>query len=248
MVAETVAIAAIRVSATMIALAACVERPWWLDGRAVASMPLNGDLDIGSSSVFLRVVESTRAQLVAAKQEKVQISSRSQQTISSAAAGLHRGGRQARLGAHRRVSLDEIMMTRQCPTACSPGSSVIRRQNDVLPMSDRIEPFRRVWRLRDVEVVARKSGKRVVMQKRWAFLTVLVALTLGAATTLLLAQGIRASLSLSLSCLLLSEAEKAGYLNRNMRTALIQKIAASPSLSAADRKFVPQLGTGCPKR
>jgi len=47
--------------------------------------------------------------------------------------------------------------------------------------------------------------------------------------------------------MLLSEAEKAGHLMPDKRSALIEKLAASPSLPAADRQFVPQLGSGCPK-
>ena len=85
------------------------------------------------------------------------------------------------------------------------------------------------------------------MKKRWALLTVLIALAAGAAAPLLFAQGARAPLRLSLSCMLLSEAEKAGHLMPDRRSALIEKLAASPSLPAADRQFVPQLGSGCPK-
>lgn len=85
------------------------------------------------------------------------------------------------------------------------------------------------------------------MKKRWALLTVLIALALGAAAPLLLAQGVRAPLRLSLSCMLLSEAERAGYLTADKRRALIEKLAISPSLAAADRQFVPQLGSNCPK-
>ena len=85
------------------------------------------------------------------------------------------------------------------------------------------------------------------MKKRWALLMVLIALALGAAASLLLAQGARAPMRVALSCLLLSEAEKAGYLTRDERSILIEKLTASPSLPAADRQFVPQLGSDCPK-
>ena len=85
------------------------------------------------------------------------------------------------------------------------------------------------------------------MKKRWALLTVLIALALGAAAPLLLMQGVSAPLRLSLSCMLLSEAEKAGYLTPDKSKVLIEKLAASPSLTAADRPFVPKLRSECPK-
>src|SRR5262245_17764942 len=88
---------------------------------------------------------------------------------------------------------------------------------------------------------------RIVMKKRWALLTVLIALVSGTVAPLLLMQGVRAPLRLSLSCMLLSEAEKAGYLTPDKSRALVEKLAASPALPLADRRFVPQLGSECPK-
>lgn len=112
--------------------------------------------------------------------------------------------------------------------------------------SDPIEPFRRALRLPGMAMGKVLEGG-IVMQKRWALLTVLIALASGAAAPLLFAQGVRAPLRLSLSCMLLSEAEKAGYLTPDKRHTLIEKLAASSSLPAADRQFVPQLGSDCPK-
>jgi hypothetical protein len=85
------------------------------------------------------------------------------------------------------------------------------------------------------------------MKKRWALVTVLVALALGLAVPLLIAQGVRAPLRLALSCMLLGEAAKAGYLTPDRSKALVEKLATSPSLPAADRQFVPQLGSDCSK-
>ncbi|HEU4378275.1 MAG TPA: hypothetical protein VFR73_06840 [Hyphomicrobiaceae bacterium] len=87
----------------------------------------------------------------------------------------------------------------------------------------------------------------MAMKKRWALVTVLIALALGLAAPLLIAQGIRAPLRLALSCILLSEAAKAGYLTPDEWQPLAEKLAASPALPAADRQFVPQLGSDCPK-
>jgi hypothetical protein len=79
------------------------------------------------------------------------------------------------------------------------------------------------------------------MKKRWAFLTVLVALALGIAAGWLFMRPVQAAMRLSLSCLMLTEAEKAGYLNAEKRSALVAKLATSPALTAADRGFVPLL-------
>jgi hypothetical protein len=83
------------------------------------------------------------------------------------------------------------------------------------------------------------------MKKRWALLTVLVALALGVAAGWLIMRPVQTAMRLSLSCLMLSEAEKAGYLNSDKRSALVAKLATSPSLAANDRGFVPMLGDFC---
>ena len=85
------------------------------------------------------------------------------------------------------------------------------------------------------------------MKKRWVFVSVLIALALGAGTGLLFGRTVQAPLRLALSCLLLSEAERAGYLNREKQGALIEKLSTSPSLQAADRQFVPRLRSECSK-
>jgi hypothetical protein len=79
------------------------------------------------------------------------------------------------------------------------------------------------------------------MKKRWAFLTVLVALALGVAAGWFITRPVQAAMRLSLSCMMLSEAEKAGYLNAEKRSALVAKLASSSSLTASDRGFAPML-------
>lgn len=79
------------------------------------------------------------------------------------------------------------------------------------------------------------------MKKRWAFLTVLAALALGVAAGWFIMRPVQAVMRLSLSCLMLSEAQKAGYLNVEKQSALIAKLADSASLTASDRGFVPML-------
>ena len=79
------------------------------------------------------------------------------------------------------------------------------------------------------------------MKLRWALLTILVALALGVAGAWLLMQPVAAAMRLSIACMMLSQAEKAGYLNAEKRSALIAKLATSPSLTATDRRFVPML-------
>lgn len=83
------------------------------------------------------------------------------------------------------------------------------------------------------------------MKKRWALLTVLAALVLGVAAGWLIMRPVQSAMRLSLSCLILSEAQKAGYLNAEKRSALIARLATSPSLTANDRGFVPMLADFC---
>jgi hypothetical protein len=84
------------------------------------------------------------------------------------------------------------------------------------------------------------------MKKRWAALTVLIALVTGVAASMLYVSAARAPLRIMLSCMLLSEGEKAGYLDRRKRSALIDALATSASLDAADRTYVPLLKSMCP--
>jgi hypothetical protein len=79
------------------------------------------------------------------------------------------------------------------------------------------------------------------MKARWAILTVLVALVLGIAAGWLFMRPVQAAMRLSLSCVMLSEAEKAGYLDAEKRSALVAKLATSLALTATDRAFVPML-------
>jgi hypothetical protein len=87
----------------------------------------------------------------------------------------------------------------------------------------------------------------VAMKLRWAFLTIVFALVLGVGATLLFMRPTQTWMRISFSCLLLSEAEKAGYLDNEKRRALLQKLAASTSLDANDRQSVIQLASACPK-
>jgi hypothetical protein len=84
------------------------------------------------------------------------------------------------------------------------------------------------------------------MKKRWALLTVVIALLAGATASMLYVSAAQAPLRIMLSCMLLSEGEKAGYLDTGKRTALIDKLETSAALDPADRNYVALLRTMCP--
>lgn len=84
------------------------------------------------------------------------------------------------------------------------------------------------------------------MKKRWAVLLVLIALLAGAAAGVLFVGAAQASLRITLSCILLNEGEKAGYLDTRKRSELIDKLASSAALDPADRQYVPLLRSMCP--
>lgn len=85
------------------------------------------------------------------------------------------------------------------------------------------------------------------MKKRWAFLTMVVALALGIAGGLLFGRTAQTAMHIAFSCVLLGEAEKAGYLDGEKRRGLIEKVAAFGSLDAAERRSVTGLQSECPK-
>ena len=85
------------------------------------------------------------------------------------------------------------------------------------------------------------------MKKRWALLLVLVALPAGAAAAVLFARPAQAPLRITLSCMLLHESEKAGYLDSGKRSALIERLGSSGSLDPADLYYVRLLSSECSK-
>jgi hypothetical protein len=84
------------------------------------------------------------------------------------------------------------------------------------------------------------------MKKRWAFLTILAALVLGAGGGFLFGHLAQPAMQMSLSCMLASEAEKAGYLDKQKRAALIDRLSQSKSLDADARQSVASLKGACP--
>jgi hypothetical protein len=84
------------------------------------------------------------------------------------------------------------------------------------------------------------------MKKRWAVLIVLGGFALGVVgTRLILGGGPRRMAHLVVSCMLLGEAEKAGYLDKVKRAALIDDLTHSKSLDSDTREVVANLNTGC---
>jgi len=79
------------------------------------------------------------------------------------------------------------------------------------------------------------------MKAPWAILTIVGALVLGAVGGAFALRPAQGALRMTVGCLIVNEAMKAGYLNAEKRSALIAKLAESPALTAADRSFVPAL-------
>jgi hypothetical protein len=80
------------------------------------------------------------------------------------------------------------------------------------------------------------------MKKRWAFLTIAGALAVGIAAGIWLMRPMHAAMRMSVACTMLSEAEKAGYLDTRKRGLLVAELETSPALTAGDRSYVPLLG------
>ena len=85
------------------------------------------------------------------------------------------------------------------------------------------------------------------MRPLHAWLTILGALVVGAIAGNFLIRSTGSVLQLSVACIFLSEAEKAGHLTAQKRGDLIDRAAASPSLSARDKEDLAKLKTQCPK-
>jgi hypothetical protein len=79
------------------------------------------------------------------------------------------------------------------------------------------------------------------MKAPWAILTIVGALVLGAVGGAYALRSTQPVLRIAVGCLIVNEAMKAGYLNAEKRSALIARLAESPSLTASDRSFVPAL-------
>lgn len=80
-----------------------------------------------------------------------------------------------------------------------------------------------------------------------AWLTILGALVVGVAIGNFALRSVGSLIQLSAPCIMLSEAEKAGYLNAQKRSALIDQIAQSAALGDVDKAVAARLKTECPK-
>jgi len=83
------------------------------------------------------------------------------------------------------------------------------------------------------------------MKKRWALLTIVASLALGITAAALFQGRLRGSMHAAFSCLLLDEAEKAGYLDKAKRSTLLDDLARTNSLDSSAREAVATLKAGC---
>jgi hypothetical protein len=84
------------------------------------------------------------------------------------------------------------------------------------------------------------------MKKRWALVTIAAGLVLGVATPLLLFRsGTLRMMHTVTSCMLLGEAEKAGYLDKAKRATLVEALTNDMALPPAGRESAANLTTGC---
>lgn len=100
------------------------------------------------------------------------------------------------------------------------------------------------------EVLAAKNSRR-----RWALLVVVITLALGVGSGLAFGRVAQRPMHVALSCMLLNEAEKPKYLDRQRQATLVEKLMASTSLSRSEResaaRFVARerrLQSACSKR
>ncbi len=85
------------------------------------------------------------------------------------------------------------------------------------------------------------------MKPLTAWMIILGSLVVGAVAGNLLVRSAGPVLQLSIACIFLSEAEKAGYIDAKKRTDLIDRAAGATNLSARDRDDIAKLKTQCPK-
>jgi len=86
----------------------------------------------------------------------------------------------------------------------------------------------------------------IPMKKRWAVLIVLGGLLLGIMTPrVLLAGGPRKLMHTMISCMLLGEAEKAGYLDKAKRATLIDDLTNAKSLNPDARQSAATMKADC---
>jgi hypothetical protein len=84
------------------------------------------------------------------------------------------------------------------------------------------------------------------MKKRWAVLTILGGLLLGIFIPRAFFAGPPTRLMHTLpSCMLLGEAEKAGYLDKAKRATLVDNLTNSVALDSDARESAATLKTGC---
>ena len=84
------------------------------------------------------------------------------------------------------------------------------------------------------------------MKKRWAVLTILGGLLLGILIPrVFFAGGPTRLMHTMISCMILGEAEKAGYLDKAKRATLVDDLTHSGALDSGARESAATLKTGC---
>jgi hypothetical protein len=83
------------------------------------------------------------------------------------------------------------------------------------------------------------------MKKRWALPTLLASLLLGAAMSSWVYGGVARTMHTMFACEFLGEAEKAGYLDKAKRAALVDALADDSALGPGERASMATLKDGC---
>lgn len=85
------------------------------------------------------------------------------------------------------------------------------------------------------------------MSRGRAWLVILASLVLGTVAGNLFVRSAGPALQLSMSCLLLSSAEQAGYIDAGKRNDLIDRVSSSRNIDAREREAATKLRNQCPK-
>jgi hypothetical protein len=83
------------------------------------------------------------------------------------------------------------------------------------------------------------------MKKRWALLTILASLLLGIACTTWVYGGVSRAMRTVFGCEFLAEAEKAGYIDKAKRSALVDALANDGAHNPSERASIATMKDGC---
>lgn len=83
------------------------------------------------------------------------------------------------------------------------------------------------------------------MKKHWALVIILASLVLGIATAIRVYGGVSSTMHTVFACEFLAQAERAGYLDKAKRAALVDALASAGAHGPAERASIASMKDGC---